>query len=37
MSSGPGGVVIFEGTGPTEAVRQALKDIVTQLGSKVSV
>jgi len=28
--------VIFEGTGPTEAVRQALKEIVNQLGSKVS-
>lgn len=36
MTTGPGGAVVFEGTGPTEAVRQALKEIVRELGSKVS-
>jgi len=36
MSTGPGGAIIFEGTGPTEAVRQALKELVRELGSKVS-
>lgn len=35
MSTGPGGVYIFEGTGPVEAVRQALKEVAKELGSKV--
>jgi hypothetical protein len=33
---GPGGVVVFEGQGPVDAVRQALKEIVQQIGTKVS-
>lgn len=33
--SGPGGMVIFEATGPEGAVRQSLKDIANELGSKV--
>lgn len=36
MSTGPGGVIIFEGVGPVESVRQALKDVAKELGSKVS-
>ena len=32
---GPGGVLIFEGQGPVDAVRQALKEVANQLGSKV--
>ena len=35
MRSGPGGTIIFEGTGPVEAVRLALKEIAQQIGSKV--
>jgi hypothetical protein len=35
MKAGPGGVVVFEGTGPVDAVRVALKDVATQLCSKV--
>lgn len=35
MKSGPGGVVVFEGTGPVDAVRVALKEVATQLCSKV--
>ena len=35
MRSGPGGVVVFEGTGPVDAVRVALKEVATQLCSKV--
>lgn len=34
--SGPGGTVIFESTGPVDAVRQSLKEIADQVGSKVS-
>jgi len=34
--SGPGGTVIFESTGPVEAVRQTLKEIANEVGSKVS-
>ena len=34
MKSGPGGVVVFEGTGPVDAVRVALKEVATQLCSK---
>lgn len=36
MFNGPNDTVIFEGTGPVEAVRQALKDVAKELGSKVS-
>ena len=36
MRPGPGGVISFEGRGPTDAVRQALKDVAKELGSKVS-
>lgn len=35
MKSGSGGVVVFEGTGPVDAVRVALKEVATQLCSKV--
>lgn len=35
--SGPGGTVIFESTGPVDAVRQSLKEIADEVGSKVSV
>ncbi|KAF2870302.1 hypothetical protein BDV95DRAFT_78425 [Massariosphaeria phaeospora] len=35
--SGPAGQVIFEATGPVEAVRQSLKDIANELGSKQSI
>lgn len=35
MSTGSGGVIVFEGTGPVEAVRQALKEVAKELGSKV--
>ncbi|KAF2227463.1 putative RNA binding effector protein Scp160 [Elsinoe ampelina] len=34
MLTGQGGNVIFEGTGPVEAVRQALKEVAKELGSK---
>ncbi|KAI9835902.1 MAG: hypothetical protein M1819_001800 [Sarea resinae] len=37
MKPGPGGIVIFEGRGPVEAVRQALKDVAGHLGSKQSI
>lgn len=33
--NGPNGNIIFEGQGPVEAVRQALKEVVTQIGTKV--
>lgn len=33
--AGPNGDIIFEGTGPVEAVRQALKELVQTIGSKV--
>lgn len=33
---GPGGTVIFESTGPVDAVRQSLKEIADEVGSKVS-
>ncbi|KAF2149398.1 hypothetical protein K461DRAFT_45747 [Myriangium duriaei CBS 260.36] len=36
MSTGPNNHIIFEGTGPVEAVRQALKDVAKELGSKQS-
>lgn len=35
MKPGPGGVVYFEGKGPVDAVRQALKDVAKEVGSKV--
>lgn len=35
MRGGPGGSIIFEGQGSTEAVRQALRDVALQVGSKV--
>lgn len=35
MKAGPGGLVIFEGQGPVDAVRQALKEVANQVGSKV--
>ena len=34
--AGTGGSIVFEGTGPVDAVRQALKDVANELGSKVS-
>jgi len=35
MRPGPGGVINFEGRGPTDSVRQALKEVAKELGSKV--
>ncbi len=35
--SGPGGAVVFESTGPVDAVRQSLKEIANEVGSKVSL
>jgi hypothetical protein len=32
---GPGGALYFEGRGPVDAVRQALKDVAKEVGSKV--
>ncbi|KAI9727050.1 MAG: hypothetical protein M1834_008518 [Cirrosporium novae-zelandiae] len=37
LHSGPNQMQIFEGTGPVDAVRQALKQVAQQLGSKQSV
>ncbi|KAL8715873.1 MAG: hypothetical protein Q9220_000540 [cf. Caloplaca sp. 1 TL-2023] len=37
MKPGPNGTTIFEGTGPVEATRQALRDVARELGSKQSV
>ncbi|KAI1912461.1 hypothetical protein LOZ61_003291 [Ophidiomyces ophidiicola] len=37
VREGPGGSYIFEGTGTVDAVRQALKDVAQQVGSKQSV
>lgn len=36
LKSGPGGVVVFEGTGPVDAVRVALKEVASQLCARVS-
>ena len=36
MISGPGGAVHFDAEGPVEAVRQALKEVAKELGSKQS-
>ncbi len=35
MKSGQNGAIIFEGTGPVDAARQALKDVAKEVGSKV--
>lgn len=37
MKSGPNGNIIFEGTGPVDAARQALKDLAKEVGSKQHV
>lgn len=37
MRSGPSDSIIFEGKGPVDAVRQALKEVAQQVGSKQSV
>ncbi|KAL1970018.1 hypothetical protein VTN77DRAFT_6423 [Rasamsonia byssochlamydoides] len=37
MRGGPNGSVIFEGKGSVDAVRQALKEVAQQVGSKQSV
>ncbi|KAI9794634.1 MAG: hypothetical protein M1816_004521 [Peltula sp. TS41687] len=37
MSSGAGGAVHFDAKGPVDAVRQALKEVARELGSKQSV
>lgn len=37
MKSGPHGNIIFEGTGPVDAARQALKDLAREVGSKQHV
>ena len=36
MKSGAHGMIIFEGTGPVDATRQALKDLAKEVGSKVN-
>lgn len=37
MKPGPKGSLYFEGSGPVEAVRQALKEIAKEIGSKVNL
>lgn len=37
MKTGPNGTIVFEGTGPMEATRQALKDLAREVGSKQQV
>ena len=37
MKSGTNGNIVFEGTGPVEATRQALKDLAKEVGSKQQV
>ncbi|MCJ1478369.1 hypothetical protein MMC13_007049 [Lambiella insularis] len=37
MKPGPGGVICFEGKGPVDAVRQALRDVAKEVGSKQAV
>jgi len=37
MKSGPGGVIVFEGTGPVDAVRIALKEVANQLCAKQNI
>ena len=36
MKPGPGGVFVFEGVGPLEDTRQALKDVAREIGVKVN-
>jgi hypothetical protein len=36
MTTGQGGALWFTAIGPMDACRQALKDLVEQIGSKVS-
>jgi hypothetical protein len=36
VKPGPGGSVIFQSTGPPDAVRETLKEIANEVGSKVS-
>ncbi len=35
MKAGPNGIIVFEGTGPVDAARQALKDLAKEVGSTV--
>ena len=35
MKPGPNGAIVFEGTGPVEHARQALKEVAKEVGSKV--
>lgn len=35
MRGGPGGTIIFEGKGSVDGVRQALREVAQQVGSKV--
>lgn len=37
MRGGPGGSIIFEGKGSVDAVRQALKEVAQQVGSKACI
>ena len=37
MKTGPNGNIIFRGTGPVDATRQALKDLAREVGSKQQV
>lgn len=37
MRGGPGGSIIFEGKGSVDAVRQALREVAQQVGSKVTM
>ena len=37
MKTGPNGNIIFEGSGPVDATRQALKDLAREIGSKVGL
>ena len=37
MKPGMNGSIIFQGTGPVDATRQALKDLAKEIGSKVSL
>ncbi|KAL9603838.1 MAG: hypothetical protein Q9219_000947 [cf. Caloplaca sp. 3 TL-2023] len=37
MKPGPNGTIIFEGIGPVDATRQALRDVAREVGSKQSV
>ena len=37
MKGGPNGVIVFEGIGPVDAARQALKDLAKEVGSTVGI